>query len=192
LLTGRYQVRLVLSLDNEAIGVATRRFTRSYRKGVVPRSPEASQCPGNQEGADPKIDAFPKAKELLTPRNRSAGAPTPTRAVLVVLSRCDTIKAGQSMYEGRPCPARVPTLLERLLNAVEHRVFRDLDINATAKGWRVGRPGPFRRSYRDPRWNLVSVCAECRGAGTVGARECRACDGDGRIIADPAENVGVR
>jgi hypothetical protein len=73
------------------------------------------------------------------------------------------------------------------LDAVDRWAFRDPDIDATARGWQVGRPRRFLRTYRDPRWDLVSVCPACAGVGAVGARPCAVCDGAGRIIADPAE-----
>lgn len=95
------------------------------------------------------------------------------------------------MKKGSPRKARVLALITRLLEAVDQRVFRDVDAGAAAKGWQVSRPRRFHRTYRDPRWDLVSVCAECAGNGTVGARVCPACGGDGRIIADPATVVAV-
>ena len=95
------------------------------------------------------------------------------------------------MKKRSPRHARVPAILIRLLDAVDRRAFREPDIDATARGWQVRRPRRFVRSYRDPRWDLVSECAPCAGAGVVGARTCPECDGAGRIIADPAESVGV-
>jgi hypothetical protein len=95
------------------------------------------------------------------------------------------------MKKGKPRQARVPAILTLLLEAVDRRVFRDPDIDATVRGWQVRRSRRFHRIYRDPRWDLVSVCGACGGAGSVGARTCPDCGGDGRIIAGPAESVGV-
>jgi hypothetical protein len=91
----------------------------------------------------------------------------------------------------KPRQRTLPAILMFLLEAVDRRAFRDPDIDAIARGWQVRRLRRFHRSYRDPRWDLVSVCGSCGGAGMVGARICGDCDGDGRIIAGPVENVGV-
>jgi hypothetical protein len=41
------------------------------------------------------------------------------------------------------------------LSALDRRVFFADELRATAKGWRVGRPRPVTRTYRDPRWDQV-------------------------------------
>ena len=48
-------------------------------------------------------------------------------------------------------------LLRARLEAVERRIFRDPDLDAVARGWTVSRPGPFVRTYRDPRWDQRRV-----------------------------------
>ena len=89
-------------------------------------------------------------------------------------------KAGEAMKKGSPRQVGVLAGITRLSEAVDRRIFREVDARAPVKGWQVSSPRPFLRRYRDPRWDLVSVCAECAGRG------CPACGGDGRIIADPA------
>ena len=95
------------------------------------------------------------------------------------------------MKKGSPNQARVPGILTLLLDAVDRRFFRDPDVDAIARGWQVSRPRRFVRGYRNPKFDRISICAACAGAGAVGARTCPGCDGNGRIIAGPAESVGV-
>ena len=95
------------------------------------------------------------------------------------------------MAKSSPRRAGVPAIIRRLFDALDHRVFRDDEFGAATRGWQVDRPRHFVRRYRDPRWDRVSVCEACGGTGTAGTRTCPECAGDGRIIAGPAENVGV-
>jgi DnaJ-class molecular chaperone len=71
-----------------------------------------------------------------------------------------------------------------------HRIgdwlFADGDARARRRGWQVttGSSGLGRR-YRDPRFDLLIRCPECRGTG-AGAddRPCRRCPGTGRLTLD--------
>ena len=44
-------------------------------------------------------------------------------------------------------------------------IFREPDLDALARGWEVHRPTPFRRVYRDPRWDSIVACTDCQGTG---------------------------
>jgi hypothetical protein len=43
------------------------------------------------------------------------------------------------------------------LVAVEDRIFADDDLAALTRGWRITRPHPFTRTYRDTRWDQVGL-----------------------------------
>ena len=74
-----------------------------------------------------------------------------------------------------------------LFAALERWIFRAPDLDAAARGWQVSRPAPFRRVYRDPRWDSISACLPCNGAG------CVACDGRGTVRLDThADAAAVR
>lgn len=61
------------------------------------------------------------------------------------------------MFDHTPICCIAKRLLHARLDAVERRIFRDTDLDAVARGWRVSRPRPFTRSYRDPRWDRQRV-----------------------------------
>jgi hypothetical protein len=82
---------------------------------------------------------------------------------------------------------RAATRLARLRDRVTRWVFRETDLDAVARGWEVHRPSPFRRVYRDPRWNSVVACADCGGTGLVGAHACDVCDGRGTLRLAPTD-----
>ena len=63
------------------------------------------------------------------------------------------------MSQHTPFCRMAKRLLHARLEAVERRVFRDADLDAVTRGWRVIRPRPFTRSYRDPRWDRQQVAA---------------------------------
>lgn len=92
------------------------------------------------------------------------------------------------MHKATP-PRPVRTHFARLVEAIEHVIFREPDLDAIARGWEVQRHRRFARTYHDPRWNLVSECPTCHGSGTVGARTCPTCDGIGTIRQAPATKV---
>ena len=96
------------------------------------------------------------------------------------------------MREGNPGPAEIPRRIARLLDALDRLVFREPDLRATARGWQVRRPRRFIREYRDPRWNLVALCAACAGTGAVGAHGCPDCGGTGRVMRQVDGQVAVR
>jgi hypothetical protein len=73
------------------------------------------------------------------------------------------------------------------------RLFAADDAQARRRGWQVTAwRGGRGRSYRDPRFDLLIRCPECRGVG-AGAddRPCRRCPGTGRLTLDhPVSSVG--
>lgn len=77
---------------------------------------------------------------------------------------------------GRSAPR--PGWLGRLVEALEQRIFRETDLDAIARGWQVRRGRPFTRTYRDPRWDSISVCPTCQGSGSIGSTLCPRCDGN--------------
>jgi hypothetical protein len=94
------------------------------------------------------------------------------------------------MNERTP-PPQPPTLLARLLSALDHAIFRGPDLDAIARGWQVRRERPFHRVYRHPRWDTITACTGCRGSGTSGAAACHDCDGRGTVRSG-TDTVGVR
>lgn len=75
------------------------------------------------------------------------------------------------------------TQLARLRDAVEQKVFREPDLYALVRGWEIHHR-PFHRTFRDPRWNLVSECPACAGTGEVDEQHCSGCRGVGTIRHD--------
>lgn len=91
------------------------------------------------------------------------------------------------MFEHTPDePGR--TLLARLLDRADRFAFRELDLNATVRGWQVHRERRFRRSYRDPRWDSVQRCPTCYAEDPA----CPDCGGNGTIRCEPEHRVGAR
>lgn len=41
--------------------------------------------------------------------------------------------------------------------ALDDWIFLDDELAALTRGWQVSRPGPFVRTYRDPRWDQVGL-----------------------------------
>ncbi len=94
----------------------------------------------------------------------------------------------QSTMKATPLRA-VRTLLARLLDAIDHIVFREPDLDAVARGWEVRRGRRLTRTYRDPRWHSVTACPACEGSGLIGTEDCSTCAGLGTIRH--ATTVGV-
>ena len=80
----------------------------------------------------------------------------------------------------------------RLRDFVERLLFRQPDLNALARGWEVHRPLPFRRVYRDPRWDSIAACADCHGTGFAAAHTCCTCSGRGTVRLAGADTAVVR
>jgi hypothetical protein len=43
------------------------------------------------------------------------------------------------------------------LATLDDLIFADDELRAVVRGWRVTRPAPFRRVYRDERWDQVGI-----------------------------------
>jgi hypothetical protein len=65
-------------------------------------------------------------------------------------------------------------------------IFAACDEEAGWRGWSIGRPhGGLTRVYRDPAFDLIVHCPQCRGLGTApGGAECGPCSGTGRLVLD--------
>lgn len=76
----------------------------------------------------------------------------------------------------------IPGCLRRLCNRWERLLFASEDAAAGAAGWHISRPpNGFGRSYRDPRWDLISACEWCGGDGATATGQCQPCGGHGTI-----------
>ena len=70
---------------------------------------------------------------------------------------------------------------------VDDRLFTMNDTEAYWRGWQITKThGGLARSYRDPRFDTLTACARCRGAGVNGADvttdlPCGPCLATGRI-----------
>jgi hypothetical protein len=66
------------------------------------------------------------------------------------------------------------------------RLFAADDARAHRHGWQItAQRGGLGRSYRDPRFDLLVTCTECRGTGVdPDDRPCRVCPGTGRRALD--------
>ena len=87
-------------------------------------------------------------------------------------------------------PTPRSSILTRILELTDRlgaALFARSDARARDCGWEVTRSrSGLRRSYRDPRFDLLHPCPLCHGAGTMlrGA-DCGRCHGTGRIVHDP-------
>ena len=66
------------------------------------------------------------------------------------------------------------------------RLFAADDARARGYGWQItAQRGGLGRSYRDPRFDLLATCTECRGTGVdADDRPCWVCPGTGRRALD--------
>ena len=73
------------------------------------------------------------------------------------------------------------------LLSLTQRLFAASDSTARQHGWDVNffRRG-FGRQYRDPRFDTLASCGNCRGYGVMPTgNTCERCNGYGRIILKP-------
>lgn len=62
------------------------------------------------------------------------------------------------------------------------RWFAMNDAEAEWRGWQMTRVhGGLGRRYRDPRFDTLAECAQCRGAGFRATVRCLPCLGTGRV-----------
>jgi hypothetical protein len=82
-------------------------------------------------------------------------------------------------------------LLLRVLNAVGSKIFRADDRHAREHGWQISpRHGGLSRTYRDPRFDSLTLCGTCNGHGLNSDRtSCRGCGGSGRLVLDRADHT---
>jgi hypothetical protein len=65
------------------------------------------------------------------------------------------------------------------------RLFTMNDTEAYWRDWQIIKtPGGLGRRYRDPRFDLLAQCRQCRGAGGTAGRPCPPCLGTGRITRE--------
>lgn len=63
-----------------------------------------------------------------------------------------------------------------------YRLFAMNDDEACWRGWQIIQLyGGLGRRYRDPRFDTLTGCARCRGAGVNGDAPCVRCLGTGRV-----------
>ena len=65
-------------------------------------------------------------------------------------------------------------------------IFAACDEEAGWREWSIERRhGGLTRVYRDPAFDLIVHCPQCRGLGTAtGGAECGLCSGTGRLVLD--------
>ena len=111
------------------------------------------------------------------------------------LERPGTLIMLQTAYAGvraalmaLPCPqtAVLTGWLGGLAGRAGDLIFAACDEEAGWRGWRVERRhGGLTRVYRDPAFDLIVHCPQCRGLGTApGGTECGPCSGTGRLVLD--------
>jgi hypothetical protein len=76
------------------------------------------------------------------------------------------------MNHRTPLCVMAKRLVRDAVDAIERKLFLDVDLDATARGWRVSRPRPFVRSYRDERWVQLHR-EDGLTAGSAHATTCR-------------------
>jgi hypothetical protein len=85
---------------------------------------------------------------------------------------------------------RLPaTLLASWLAGIGRRIgdrmFAMNDEEAGWRGWHIQRRhAGLGRRYRDPMFDTLIRCPDCRGNGTIAAGACAGCSGTGRIVLD--------
>jgi hypothetical protein len=76
--------------------------------------------------------------------------------------------------------------LSELIARAGDLMFAACDEEAGWRGWCMERRrGGLARVYRDPAFDLIVHCPQCRGLGTApGGAECGLCSGAGRLVLD--------
>jgi hypothetical protein len=79
---------------------------------------------------------------------------------------------------------RLTRRLTGLIGALGERLFHEDDARALRHGWQIEtRHVGLARTYRDPRFDQLAQCPDCRGAGTDALdRSCPRCSATGRIV----------
>lgn len=81
-------------------------------------------------------------------------------------------------------PAVISTgRLADLLIRIGDWMFAGNDQEAGWRGWQIERRhAGLGRRYRDPRFDTLSQCPHCRGAGIEADASCALCSGTGRLV----------
>ncbi len=114
------------------------------------------------------VGTFGRPGTLIMLRTACAGV----RAALMALPRAQT--TGLAGWLGG------------LITRAGDLLFAACDEEAGWRGWRAERRhGGLTRVYRDPAFDLIVHCPQCRGLGTApGGAECGLCSGTGRLVLD--------
>jgi hypothetical protein len=74
--------------------------------------------------------------------------------------------------------------LADLLTRIGDRMFAMNDEEAGWRGWHIERrQAGLGRRYRDPQFDTLSQCPDCRGIGGIAADSpCAQCSGTGRLV----------
>lgn len=86
----------------------------------------------------------------------------------------------------RSGPAFAGSWLAGLVARAGDLIFAANDREAHWRGWDIQRRhARLSRCYRDPRFDLLIRCSQCRGTGATAATSpCAHCSGTGRIALD--------
>jgi hypothetical protein len=79
--------------------------------------------------------------------------------------------------------------LRATLVAIADRAFTATDADARQHGWQVtSTRGGLGRMYRDPRFDTLAACPDCRGVKNP-ANSCLVCNGTGQVVIEPAADA---
>ena len=81
------------------------------------------------------------------------------------------------------------TWIRSKFTALTQRLFAAADTTERQHDWQASSASwAFGRRYRDPRFDALASCGDCRGRGIVYAgNSCHKCGGTGRITVRPAD-----
>jgi len=100
-----------------------------------------------------------------------------------------TVPARTAARARQPNPGRILLTAGRVLlswlaalpRRLGDQLFAMSDAEAYWRSWQSIRThGGLARRYRDPRFDVLTGCPECEGAGSTAARPCAPCAGTGR------------
>jgi len=78
---------------------------------------------------------------------------------------------------------RLLAWLKASFDQPRQRLFAATDATARQHGWQIiSLSGGLGRRYRDPRFDNLASCLQCRGSGArVSGSPCQTCAGTGRV-----------
>ena len=114
--------------------------------------------------------------------------PAPPRASARTATRTEPPGLGRTLITaGRALLSWLVALPRRLAD----RLFVMNDAEAYWRSWQIIRtPGGLTRRYRDPRFDTLAECPQCRGAGSAATLPCPPCAGTGRITLGDRITLG--